>query len=331
MNILITGGAGYVGVRLANRLAIQGHNVTVLDTFLYYNYANLDALLPNIKKVKGNILDSKKVEKTMQGIDIIYHLAAVSNDPTGDLDEKITTDINVKGTEIVLDKAKKADIKQFVYASSSSVFGIQDCENVTEAIEPKPLTIYSKTKLEAEEMVINTPDFVTTAVRPATICGVSPRQRFDLIVNALTGSAFFDKKIIVYGGDQRRPNLTMTDMLSIYTKLLYVDKNKINGQVFNAGWENNTIHELARIVRKAAERLMHTKIPIIREKTTDNRDYHISSQKIEKVLGFYPKRVIATMVKQLIILMSNGFIGYYKQIKYHNIGVLNEQHHAMLR
>jgi len=322
MNILVTGGAGYVGTRLVQKLTKHKHNVVVLDTLTYGCAIKDFKSDSSITIIQGDIRSKKDVNKALQNIDVVYHLAAISNDPTGDLNPQTTIDVNSGGTEVLLKECNKSGIKRFVYASSSSVFGIQPSENVTEETIPKPITVYSKTKLEAEQMVLGQQGFVTVAIRPATICGVSPRQRFDLAVNALCGSAYFDDVITVYGGDQRRPNLTMENMLSIYLLLLTISSDRINQQVFNAGWENSTILELAHKVNK------HFYVPIIVKPTKDVRDYHICSKKIEKELGFgplyskYPFFTVDDAIEELKNVMNYGFFQHYKTPKYNNILVL---------
>lgn len=316
MNILITGGAGYVGTRLVQEFLQRDHNITVLDSMVYGCHIHKTKPSSKLEIIKGDIRDRSIVQRALFDIEVVYHLAAISNDPTGDLNPQLTIDINKTGTELLLEECKKAHIKLFVYASSSSVFGIQPGENVTEECTPKPLTIYSKTKLEAERLVLQQDSFCSTAIRPATICGVSPRQRFDLIVNALTGCAFFDKRITVFGGTQRRPSLTMTDMVGIYEWLLHEEEDKIHQQVFNAGWENNTIMGLAQKVSK------HFSLAVNLKPSSDNRDYHICSDKIEQELGYHPLSTIDDAIQDLKRIMSQGFLCYYKRPEYHNITTL---------
>ena len=262
------------------------------------------------------------IKASMIDKDAVIHLAAISNDPTGNIDKDITYKINVHGTKIVADYAKMAGVKRFIYASSSSVLGIQEGEDVTEETTPNPLTPYSKSKLEAEKYVIslNSNDFVTVAIRPATICGVSSRQRFDLVVNALTGSAFYDGKITLYGKDQRRPNVAMSDIINIYTLMLTANEKDIAGEVFHAGWENMSIGLIAKYVRAEFFKKYKKEIPIEIKETTDPRDYHITSEKLENL--YCPHYNIKAAIADLIKIMELGFIGNYKQDKYHNMKVL---------
>jgi len=318
MKILVTGGAGYVGTRLVQRLLQLGHRVNVLDTMVYGNQIK-NSWPGQLEIFQGDIRDTGAVKRSLEDVEVVYHLAAISNDPTGNLNPKITIDVNKEGTEHLLKECKKAKIRQFIYASSSSGFGIQEGENITENFVPKPLTVYSETKLESEQLVLKQEDFCVTAIRPATICGVSPRQRFDLVVNALCGSAFFDKQITVYGGEQRRPNLTMADMVEIYVLLLKAPIDLVHQQVFNAGWENSTIKELAKKVTQKFG------LPIVTKPSSDNRDYHICSRKIERVLGYVPVSTIDIAIAELKEAMSYGFFEHYKSPMYNNIVMLKSK------
>ena len=326
MVILVTGGAGYVGTRLANYLFQKGHNVRVLDNLTYGNCG----LFSGIDLYVGDITVPIDVEKAVKGVDIVYHLAAISNDPTGNLDEIVTEAVNYIGSINVLNAAKNAGAKQFIFASSSSVLGIQEGEDVTEKTEPNPITVYSRTKLRAEKEILAaaSDNFITTAIRPATICGVSPRQRFDLVINNLTGLAFFEKKIIIHGGDQRRPNLTMEEMLRIYEMLidLNIDRALINGQVFNAGWDNMTVRQMAELVALQVARVQNLEpVQIETKPVIDQRDYHITSKKIETVLGFTPKYKVSDAVFDLVQAMSQGFIPNMTNDNYYNLKVLTNR------
>ena len=326
MVILVTGGAGYVGTRLANYLSQKGHNVRVLDNLTYGNCG----LFPSIDLYVGDITVPIDIEKAVKDVDSVYHLAAISNDPTGNLNEAVTEAVNYIGSINVLDAAKNAGVKQFIFASSSSVLGIQEGENVTEETVPNPITVYSRTKLKAEKEILAaaSDNFITTAIRPATICGVSPRQRFDLVINNLTGLAFFEKKIIIHGGDQRRPNLTMEEMLRIYEMLIdpNIDRTLINGPVFNAGWANMTVRQMAELVALQVARTQNLEpVQIETAPVIDQRDYHITSKKIETILGFTPKYKVSDAVSDLVRVMSWGFISNMTNDNYYNLKVLTNR------
>jgi len=319
--VLITGGAGYVGTRLSNYLVRRGYEVTILDSLIY----GVRGLYPEVKVIEGDIRNIPTVKDSVHAQDAVFHLAAISNDPTGNLDPDLTYEINFESTRKVLNAAKNAGVQRFIFASSSSVMGIQEGTNITESRTPNPITPYSKAKLQAEKEVLaaSSRDFICTALRPATICGVSPRQRFDLVINALTGSAFFDQKIIVYGGRQRRPNLTMDDMLRAYHLTLISHDDLINGEVFHIGWDNMSIMEMAQLVSRCVRRVKsNDTTPIIIRPAEDMRDYHISSEKIEKVLDFHPLFTLEDMIHELIVLMEAGFITDYTAPQYHNLKVL---------
>lgn len=304
--ILVTGGFGYVGSRLTPHLLELGHSVRVLDLMLYTE-SGLEALRKNpsfpewtnrFELVQGDIRDPETVRKSLVGIDTIIHLAAISNDPTGDIDEILTRQVNFDAIGLLLSLAREAGVKRFINASSSSVFGARTEAEIDEKLEPAPLTYYSKYKMLAEWLVTAaaSPDFCTVNIRPATVCGVSARQRFDLTVNKLTADAITKRLITVHGGEQRRPNVGMTDMINLYGLLTGIDEKLINGRTFNFGFENHKVIEIAKIIQ--AE-LSDLKVEIQVTETFDNRDYHISSQKVLDILGYKPVSSIRNEVAQL--------------------------------
>ncbi len=311
--ILVTGGFGYVGSRLTPHLLELGHNVRVLDLMLYTN-SGLDSLKkhPQFSEFKnrfelheGDMRDAETVRKAVQGIDTIIHLAAISNDPTGDIDEVLTRQCNFDSVGLLLALAKEAGVKRFINASSSSVFGIKNDPDVTEILEPEPITFYSKYKMLAEWLVVSasSPEFCTVNVRPATVCGYSPRQRFDLTVNKLTADAIRKRVITVHGGDQRRPNVGMTDMINLYGILVQADAQKINGRTFNFGFENHKVIDIAKIIQSELKDL---NVEIKVTDTLDKRDYHISSNKIVSALGYKPVSSIRAEVAHLRKALDAG-------------------------
>ena len=299
--ILITGGFGYVGSRLTPFLIDKGYSVRVIDLCLYGNYG-LDALTAKQKEKlelnDADIRDPEAVNKAMSGIDTVIHLAAISNDPTGDVDERLTRQTNFDAVGLLLAKAKENGVKRFINASSSSVFGIKNDTDVTEFLEPEPLTFYSKYKMLSEWLVqaASSKEFCTVNIRPATICGFSPRQRFDLTVNKLTADAVRKKTITVHGGEQRRPNVGMEDMINLYATLIETAPELINGRTFNFGFENHKVIDIAKLIQT---QLKDLGVTINVTATTDNRDYHISSQKIVEVLKYKPISSIAKEVTSL--------------------------------
>ncbi len=278
MRVLVTGGLGYVGSRLVPYLEDCGHTVRVLDLNLYNSAYGRHY-------VHGDIRDPMAVREALSGVEAVIHLAAISNDPTGNVDDVLTRQVNFDAVGVLVCLAKQSGVKRFINASSSSVFGAQPVLNVTEKIEPSPMTSYSKYKALAEWVVnaASGPHFCTVNIRPATICGWSPRQRFDLVVNKFTADAVTKKLITVHGGSQRRPSVTMTDVILLYERLLHTEQNLINGRTFNFGFDNLTVTEIARLV---ADEVGNTNIKT--ENVIDLRDYHISSKEIQEVLGVIP-------------------------------------------
>lgn len=230
-NILITGGAGYVGSQLVPMLLSEGYNVFVYDT-QYFGIDFLPIEDPKLKCIKGDIRDLKLLEQSMSGVDVVINLACISNDASFQLDEKLSTSINLNAFEPMVIAAKQAGVKRFIYASSSSVYGVSESANVTEEHPLVPLTLYNEFKGMCEPLLFKhqDEDFVCSVIRPATLCGYAPRQRLDLSVNILTHHAVVRNKITVFGGEQKRPNLHIDDMCELYLLLLQVDDSKIAGE-----------------------------------------------------------------------------------------------------
>lgn len=300
--IFITGGAGYAGSCLVPELLKKGYEVTVYD-IMYYTDKYLPKNNPKLKIIKGDIRDNNKIYETSKNHDVFVHLACISNDNSFALDEKLSTSINLDAFEPMVKSAKKAGIKRFIYASSSSVYGISDKKNVTEDHPLVPLTLYNKYKGMCEPILFNYTDknFEGVIFRPATVCGYAPRQRLDLSVNILTNFAVNKGMIKVFGGDQLRPNLHVMDYSDAVEVLINSESKKIQNQIFNIGYQNLSILDIANLVKKVVEKKFPTKkdIKIIREKSDDNRSYHINSDKIKKVLDYSPKRSIENAVEDL--------------------------------
>ncbi len=324
-NILVTGGAGYVGSVLIPKLLKKGYKVTVLDLYIYGEHV-LDAVKddPNLRQVKGDIRDRALLEKELKGIDAVIHLACISNDPSYELDPALGKSINYDAFISLVDISKRLGVKRFIYASSSSVYGIKEEENVTEDLKLEPLTDYSKYKALCEEYLLKqrSPGFVVLILRPATVCGYSPRLRLDLSVNILTNSAVNKGKITVFGGEQKRPNIHIEDMTDLYVKTLEYPDEKIDGKIFNAGWDNMKMKDIAQTVKKVVTREMHKDLEILTTPTNDNRSYHVSSEKIKKELGFAAKRSVEDAVKDLVAAYKAGKISDPDDIRYCNIKVM---------
>jgi nucleoside-diphosphate-sugar epimerase len=308
-NVLVTGGAGYVGSLLVPQLLELGHKVTALD-IMYFGDEFLPKNNPNLKIVKADIRDTKKLAEEFKGIDAVISLACISNDASFELDEKLSTTINLDAFEPMVVAAKKAGVKRFIYASSSSVYGVSESPDVTEEHPLVPLTLYNKYKGMCEPLLFKhqSPDFVCVTIRPATLCGYAPRQRLDLSVNILTNHAINAGKITVFGGSQKRPNLHVQDMVDLYKLLLEVDDPKIAGETFNAGFENLSIMQIAQMAKRIVQEEFPDKgeIPIVTTPTDDIRSYHVNSDKIQRVLGFKPKRNVEDAIRDLCKAFKAG-------------------------
>ena len=294
-NVLITGGAGYVGSALSDELIRKNYNVTVLDLFIYGK--NVFKNYSKIQLINGDIRDQNLLRKIIPGHDAVIHLACISNDPSFELNPLLGKSINLDAFDPLVKISKDSGVNRFIYASSSSVYGIKDELNVHEEMDLKPLTDYSKFKANCEEICLkhNAKNFDVLVIRPATVCGYSMRQIFDLVVNILTNLGINKKKITVFGGEQLRPNIHIKDMIRAYLTTLEKESALINGKIFNVGYDNQKVIELANIVKK----YINNDIEIIKTETNDNRSYHISSDKIKKELGFKNMYNTADAVKDI--------------------------------
>lgn len=317
--VLVTGGAGYVGAVLVPRLLNAGYLVTVVDLYLYGDVLRDCKGNPGLKEVKGDIRDLELLKRELKGVDAVIHLACISNDPSYELNPALGKSINYDAFLPLVRASKENGVKRFIYASSSSVYGVKDIPNVTEDVELEPLTDYSKYKALCEGILLKeqTGDFVCLIVRPATVCGYSPRLRLDLTVNILTNHAVNNRMIKVFGGEQKRPNLHIEDMADFYIQALKWPSEKIAGKIYNVGYENHTVSDIARIVKS---NLKMDDIKIVVEPTNDNRSYHISSALVERELGFRPKHTIDEAVRDLKAAFDQGKIkDPMNDIRYYNI------------
>jgi nucleoside-diphosphate-sugar epimerase len=304
-HVMVTGGAGYVGSMLVPKLLIEGHKVSVLDLYLYGDVFADIADHPNLRQVKGDLRNPAVVADALKDCDAVIHLACISNDPSFELDPGLGKSINFDAFRPLVRASKRAGVKRFIYASSSSVYGVKDTDNVTEELSLEPLTDYSKFKAMCEEVLAEErePGFTTLTLRPATVCGYAKRLRLDLAVNILTNHAVNNRKITVFGGAQKRPNINVEDMTDLYVACLQYPADAIDGRVFNAGYENHTLDQLAHLVRDGVG-----EVEIVRTPTDDMRSYHVSSEKIRRELGFTPKRTIRNAVDSLVGAFRGGRI-----------------------
>jgi nucleoside-diphosphate-sugar epimerase len=310
-NILVIGGAGYVGCVLVPKLLEAEYNVVVYDLMLFGDQG-LPKEHPRLEIIKGDVRDIPFLIKAMKDIHSVIHLACISNDPSFELDPQLSKSINYDSIEPVVIACKKNGIKRFIYASTSSVYGVSDAPEVTETHPLVPLTDYNKYKGMSEPLVLKhqSKEFTTVIIRPATVCGYSSRLRLDLTVNILTNLAINKGQITVFGGTQKRPNIHIDDISELYVKLLEMPSEKIAGEIFNAGYENFTVAEIAKMVKKIVELEIPEKKPItiITSSSNDLRSYHVSSNKIKEKLGFIPQRSVEDAVLDLCKAFKKGLI-----------------------
>ena len=300
--VLVTGGAGYVGSNLVPKLLDAGYEVAVLDLYIYGDvFASLGDN-PALIQVKGDLRNAADVKRAVAGCDAAIHLACISNDPSFDLDPDLGRSINFDCFRPLVQACKEAGVKRFIYASSSSVYGIKDEMDVTEDLPLVPLTDYSKFKAMCEEVLEEErePGFVTVTLRPATVCGYAPRLRLDLTVNILTNHAINNGRITVFGGDQLRPNIHIDDMTDLYLLLLEQPDEAIDGKTWNAGYHNLKVRAIADMVRDE----VGSGVDIVVTPTDDHRSYHVSSARIARDLGF----VAGRSVKDAIVDLKEAFV-----------------------
>jgi len=320
--VLVTGGAGYVGSVLVPKLLRQGYKVRVLDRYIYGDDV-LSAVKgsPNLQQIRGDIRDQALLKRVLTGCDAVIHLACISNDPSFELNPELGKSINYYAFGPLVELSKDSGVRRFVYASSSSVYGVKEEQHVTEELPLSPLTDYSKYKALCEEVLLNkhSRGFTRLILRPATVCGYSPRLKLDLTVNILTNHAVNTGTIKVFGGQQMRPNIHIEDMANLYVRSLEWPDSQIDGKIFNAGYENKPVAEIAETVRKIAG----NGVQIVTTPTDDLRSYHISSEKIKRELGFVPEQTIEDAVTQLISAFRDGRISDpMNNIRYYNIKMM---------
>ena len=318
--IFITGGAGYVGSKLVPELIKLGHEITVFDLMIYGE----DVLEshPKLIKIKGDIRNTDLLSKKLPGNEIIIHLACISNDPSFELNPKLGKSINLDAFEPLVKTCIKSNIHKFIYASSSSVYGIKKEKNVTEDMKLEPLTDYSKFKGDCEKILnsYKSDNFITTTIRPSTVCGYARRQRLDLVVNILSNHAYYKREIKVFGGDQLRPNVHIKDMVNSYLNILSAKDQVINGEIFNVCYKNQTVNELANDVKET----IGDDVKITKTHSDDNRSYHVSSQKIKDILGFETKYTIKDAVNDLKEAFKNRKLtNTFENEFYYNIKRMN--------
>lgn len=290
--ILVLGGGGYVGTKLVLKLLMDGFNVVVIDTFWFGNY------LPKDKNLKVIVKDIRFLKNSdFKNFEIVVHLANIANDPGVELNQALAWEVNCLALHKILEFSSKNKIKQFIYASSGSVYGVKKEKQVTENLSLVPISTYNKTKMIAERVILSYQNlFATHIIRPATVCGLSPRMRYDVSVNLLTMQAINNKKITVFGGKQIRPNIHIDDLVDVY--LFFINNPKIKNGFYNAGFENISINKIAKIISKK------TGAKISYLKSTDPRSYRQSSEKLLK-LGYKPKLNVENAIDDIISIAKN--------------------------
>ena len=303
MNIYVTGACGYKGSVLVPKLLAAGHSVVALDIMWFGNFLKPH---PRLKVVKGDVRDIESID--LRGIEAIVHLSSVANDPCGDLDPKLTWEISCLATMQLADKAVRQGVKRFVYASSGSVYGVKDEPQVTEDLELKPISEYNKTKMVAERVLLSyAGDIVVQIVRPATVCGLSPRMRLDVSVNMLTMQALTREEITVLGGAQTRPNIHIDDVTDLY---LFMLEHPEHAGIYNAGFENLSIMQIAESV------VEHAPARITVKPSNDPRSYRVNSDKLLST-GFRPKKTVEDAIKEIVHQYRVG--GLRDEERFHNL------------
>lgn len=304
---MVTGGAGYVGSNLVPKLLAAGYGVTVLDLYIYGDEIfSAYGDNPDLREVKGDLRSAATVADALTGCDAVIHLACISNDPSFDLDPGLGKSINYDCFRPLVKAAKDAGVRRFIYASSSSVYGIKAGGDVTEDLPLEPLTDYSKYKALCEDVLNEEAEsgFTTITLRPATICGYAPRLRLDLTVNILTNLAVNKGCITVFGGEQLRPNLHVDDMTDLYLKLLEAPDSAVDRKTWNAGYHNLKVMQIAEMVREK----IGDRVEIVVTPTNDHRSYHVSSARIQKEFGFSPQRTVEDAIVGLKSAFDAGKI-----------------------
>jgi len=324
--VLVTGGAGYIGSRLVPKLLASGYRVRVLDAGYFTSDLHAWLAHSHLEFIKGDIRDRSTVERALLGVDTVVHLAAVANDPSFGCAPQLSRSINFDCLPHLMDSAKRSGCRRFIYASSASVYGINDKPSVDESQPCVPITDYNRYKAEGEEILFGLadPSFETVAVRAATVCGWSPRQRLDLTVNILTASALTRGEISVFGGGQYRPNIHINDLTRLYAMLVQRGSlGRLCGRAVNAGCDNRTVTEIAIEVKEVVDRYFGISIPIKTVSSDDVRSYRLDSALVQRELGFEFAYTIRDAVLEICEQFQSGWFSGSADIltdqRYHNL------------
>lgn len=324
--ILVTGGAGYIGSVLVPELLERGRSVTVLDCFLF-GRESLARVLdhPRLTLVEADLRDHGRVRDVVRrgGFSAVVHLAAISNDPSSELDPELTRAVNRDALENLFLESRRAGIPRLLYASSASVYGLKDEPDVNEDLPLEPLTLYARYKAEGEDILndLVDEDFCGVSVRSATVAGYSPRLRLDLTINILTQHALTRGEIRVFGGDQERPNIHIRDLADFYTALLDAPREVVSGQAFNVSRENSTVMDLALMIRGEID----PELPIVTVPTDDKRSYRLSAEKVAQALGYRPSRPLVDAVRELRDAFAEGLVADPSDPIYRNVELMKRR------
>ena len=317
--ILVTGGAGYIGTVLVDRLLKSGYKVIVLDN-LMFGVDPLKKFLqnpnPNLAIIIGDIQHEDDVNRALDDVDSVIHLAAIVGDPACAADTDLAVNVNFNATVKLADMCKKRKIRKFVFASTCSVYGIGKEEVLTEDSEVNPVSLYAETRLYGERGILSLADrnFSPVLLRLGTMFGLSPRMRFDIIVNYLTQKALIDKKISIFGGDQWRPLLHVTDAAKAFQLAMESPVEKTDRQIFNVGISNLKIKDIGKVVQNC---LPETKMEIVKT-IGDKRSYHVTFEKIERILDFKAEIGLESGIREISSSIRKGVIKDPSEKKYYN-------------
>lgn len=335
--VLVTGGAGYIGSRLIPKLLSAGHCVRVLDAMLFGNGLEGWSEHERLEILKGDIRDRRAITEAIKGAHTVVHLAAVANDPSFELNPSLSRSINYDSLPFLFEQARGQGVSRFIYASSASVYGISGSPAVDEQQPLVPLTDYNKFKALGEELLFADarPGFETVAVRAATVCGSSPRQRLDLTVNILTMQALRHRKICVFGGCQYRPNIHVADVSRFYSLLVNLESftKELDGAAINVGNENAPVADIAKLVQAIVQDYLGNSVAIEQIATDDKRSYRLDASRARKLLGFVPIFTIADAVKELCEDWANGRFCNHDPLndaRFHNIKGMRAASEALL-
>lgn len=293
MHILLTGGCGFIGHVLTPLLLGEGHKVTIVDIMWFGNHHPRHE---NLTVFQQDIRNTDSIP--MEGVDAVIHLANISNDPCGDLNAKLSWEVNVLATMQLVERAVNHNVKQFIYASSGSVYGVKDEDQVTEELSLVPISDYNKTKMISERVLLSYKDsIIVQCIRPATVCGFSPRTRLDVAVNMLTMQALVNKRITVFGGQQTRPNIHIKDIAAVF--MHFLDAKDTNTGIYNAGFENISILDIAKKVTG------HVPAEIVVTESNDPRSYRLNSDKL-LATGFKPQYGVDYAIQEIIDAFRSG-------------------------